>query len=232
MTGWDDINVYDFRLGNLDTYAVRSNGALHLTAEKNKEDDLTVSYRFRLYDISGKVLEKFEISDDAENFRHFREGVRYLVFRHMVGHISKVYRIEKDTDRNILSHLYLKQYPGAEKISSKLPSDISITASKVCIQGPDGTVIGVEKKKEAACFRFVLFSEHGSVLSEGDVGDTEEEKGEYSARDALAVTAYKAGYAKDDQFKKIGVEKYLDEYDFQNYLKQRIAKKQNGRTIR
>lgn len=225
MAGWDDINVYDFKLGTLDAYAALLNSALHLTAEKQGGNGNTVSYQFHLYDISGRVLERFDITDDADSFRYFRNNVRYTVLDHMVGHISKLYRIEKDPDKNILSRLYLRQYPEAENISRNLPGDISVTATKVCVKCPDGTVIGVEKKKETSGFTFVLFTPQGDILQEGDVGDSEDEQFEYSARDAIAITADKAGYLGSDRFIKVSIENYLDEYDYQKYLKQKKAKK-------
>jgi len=225
MAGWEDINVYDYRLGNLDSYAVLINSALHLTAEKRNEQGHMLSYRFHLYDISGSILERFDITDDAENFRYFRDGVRYAVLDHMVGYISKLYRLEKDNNRNILVHLFLKQYPTAEKITSAIPNEISINATKACVKCPDGMVIGVERKKEATGFRFVLFSQHGDVIQDGDVGDTADEQSEYTVREAIAITADRAGYTEEDCFVKVAVEKYLDEYDYQQYRDQCIKKK-------
>ena len=199
-----------------------------LTAEKQGGNGNTVSDQFHLYDISGKVLERFDITDEAEAFRHFRANVRYTVLDHMVGHISKLYRIEKDPDKSILSRLYLRQYPEAERISANLPGDIYVTATKACVKCPDGIVIGVERKKETAGFLFVLFTPQGDVLQDGDVGDTEDEQCEYSARDAIAITADKAGYLGSDRFIKVSIENYLDEYDYQKYLKQKKTKKASG----
>lgn len=229
MAGWDDINVLDYRIGTLDSYSVLINSGLRLIAEKEKEDELMVTYRFHLYDLAGHVLEKYAVTDIPENFRFFCSGVRDSVLDHMIGHVSKVYRLEEETDKNILAHLYLHQYPEAERISVNLPSDISVTSARVCVKCPDDTVLGVEKNIGQPGFRYILFSNPEEVIRVGDVKDLVNEDCEFSARDVIGITADRIGFTGDDKFVRVAVEDYLDDYD---YWKEKADHARGIRTVK